>query len=64
MDCQERLVQQAQQTKAANPKTKVWVYRNLVKALPWFTDVRVKINDPQYVVSLFRTWITTCFVFF
>lgn len=28
--------------------TKVWIYRNLVKALPWFTDVREKINNPQY----------------
>ena len=22
--------------------------RNIVKALPWFADVRIKINDPQY----------------
>lgn len=22
--------------------------RNIVKALPWFTDVRVKLEDPQY----------------
>jgi hypothetical protein len=26
----------------------VWVYRNIVKALPWFTDVRIKINDKSY----------------
>ena len=48
MDCQERLVTQAEMTKKVNPRTKVWVYRNIVKALPWFTDVRIKINDPQY----------------
>ena len=48
MDCQERLVTQAEMTKKVNPKTKVWVYRNLIKALPWFTDVRIKINDPRY----------------
>ena len=28
--------------------TKVLVYRNLVKALPWFTQVRVKIEDPRF----------------
>ena len=41
MDCQERLVTQAAMTKKANPKTKVWVYRNIVKALPWweFTEI-------------------------
>jgi hypothetical protein len=26
----------------------VWVYRNFVKALPWFTSVREKIMDPAY----------------
>ena len=30
------------------PHAKVWVYRNLVKALPWFTSVRQKLDDPQY----------------
>jgi hypothetical protein len=48
MDCQERLVTQAQMTKHVHPEGKVWVYRNLVKALPWFSDVRKKINDPAY----------------
>ena len=48
MDCEERLVQQAVMTKAANPRTNVFVYRNLVKALPWFTTVRVKLEDPAY----------------
>jgi hypothetical protein len=31
MDCEERLVTQAKATKAANPATKVFTYRNLVK---------------------------------
>jgi hypothetical protein len=42
MDCEERLVQQAEVIKAINPDTKVYVYRNLVKEdqarrprIPW-----------------------------
>ena len=27
---------------------KVWVYRNLVKALPWYSLVREKLNDTAY----------------
>ena len=34
--------------KAVNKDTKVFVYRNLVKALPWFTQVRLKLEDPQW----------------
>ena len=26
----------------------VWVYRNSVKALPWFTSVREKLEDKRY----------------
>jgi hypothetical protein len=48
MDCEERLVTQAHLIKAANPNTRVWVYRNLVKATPWYTSVREKICDPAY----------------
>lgn len=48
MDCEERLVEQAKNIKKANPDTKVWVYRNLVKALPWYTSVREKLCDPAY----------------
>ena len=36
MDCQERLLTQAKIIKDRNTKTKVMVYRNLVKALPWY----------------------------
>jgi len=48
MDCEERLMTQAAMVKAVNPQAKVWVYRNLVKALPWFSSVRTKITDPAY----------------
>lgn len=48
MTCEETLVKQAEMTKAENPGAKVFVYRNLVKALPWYTSVREKITDPAY----------------
>ncbi len=48
MNCEESLVIQAAMVKAVNPKTKVWVYRNYVKALPWYTHVYSKLADPQY----------------
>lgn len=48
MDCQERLVTQASMVKATTPYAKVMIYRNLVKALPWYSQVREKMLDPQY----------------
>ena len=48
MTCQETLLQQARAVKAATPGAKVMVYRNLVKALPWYSAVREKIRDPAY----------------
>lgn len=48
MDCEDRLVQQARMIKERNGATKVWVYRNLVKALPWYASVREKLCDPAY----------------
>jgi hypothetical protein len=52
MDDEERLLTQASQTKAASKtiasNTKVFVYRNVVKALPWFSSIRSIINDPSY----------------
>lgn len=48
MDSEGMLLTQATMTKAANPATKVFVYRNLVKALPWFSSVRAKLDDPRY----------------
>ena len=32
----------------ADPSTKIFVYRNSIKALNWFTDVREKLDDPAY----------------
>ncbi len=48
MTCEENLAAQAEAVKAIDPNTKVFVYRNFVKALPWFTSVREKIQDPAY----------------
>lgn len=39
---------QAELVKSVNPDAKVWVYRNLVKALPWYSSVREKLLDPAY----------------
>jgi hypothetical protein len=46
--CQQNLRVQAAMTKAANNNTKVFVYRNMVKALPWYKSVREKLVDPAY----------------
>jgi len=48
MDCEERLLTQAMSTKAANNVSRVFVYRNVVKALPWFKSVRLILDDPLY----------------
>jgi len=48
MDCSELLAKQVEMTTAAHPETKVWVYRNSIKALPWYTTVREKLTDPAY----------------
>ena len=48
MDCEAMLLKQVELTKAVNPDSKTWVYRNLVKALPWFGSVREKMDDPSY----------------
>ena len=48
MDPEERLVQQAQLSHAANPASKTFVYRNLVHADNWMTTVREKLDDPAY----------------
>ena len=48
MDDGKRLITQAAQVKAINPKTHIWVYRNLVKALSWYNEVGNKIADPAY----------------
>jgi len=48
MNCSEVLVEQARLTKAQNNATHVFVYQNLVKALPWMTPVREKLEDPSF----------------
>src|SRR3989338_801776 len=48
MDWEQRLLAQATATKLAAPQARVFVYRNLVKALPWFSSVRTILTDPQY----------------
>ena len=48
MDCEEMLVEQVRKTTVASPDTTVWVYRNGIKALPWYTLVREKVTDPAY----------------
>lgn len=48
MDCEERLALQVAMTTEVSPSTKVWVYRNSILALPWYTTVREKIEDPAY----------------
>jgi hypothetical protein len=62
MDCEERLARQCEATKGLNPASHVFAYRNLVKALPWFTAVREKLDDPQYAgersapAAMARAW--------
>eukprot|EP01119_Soliformovum_irregulare_P015421 TRINITY_DN433_c0_g1_i3.p1 TRINITY_DN433_c0_g1~~TRINITY_DN433_c0_g1_i3.p1 ORF type:complete len:443 (-),score=85.63 TRINITY_DN433_c0_g1_i3:44-1180(-) len=47
MDCEERLAAQAERTyKYGGPHQ--FVYRNLVKALPWYSSVRKILENPAY----------------
>jgi hypothetical protein len=48
MNCQETMVAQAEANKKSNPFSKQFVYRNAIKSLPWFTQVREKLQDPAY----------------
>lgn len=48
MNDEELMMQQIADTKALNPNNKVFNYINLVKALPWFSNIRSKLEDPQY----------------
>ena len=48
MDSEALLVRQAEAVRAVAPRTRIFVYRNLVKALPWFGSVREKLLDPRY----------------
>jgi len=48
MDCSELLLQQITMTHNAYPVVKLFVYRNSIKALPWYTTVRETLTDPAY----------------
>ena len=48
MDAETPLVEQALALQAANPGNRVWIYRNLVIAYPWFPSVREKLTDAAY----------------
>ena len=48
MNAEELLLTQAQVTKAASPASRVFAYRNAIKALPWFTSVRALLENPAY----------------
>ena len=48
MDCDGTLVKQAARNKAQNPSAKIFVYRNIVKALAWYTEVRTLLQDQSY----------------
>lgn len=48
MNNEEDLLENAAKIRAVNPDAITWVYRNGIKALPWFTSVRTKLEDPAY----------------
>lgn len=51
MDNDERQLVQVKMIKddpATPDYTKVWIYRNMVYAYPWFTSVRKILDDPKY----------------
>jgi hypothetical protein len=53
MSAQELLTKQAELVLAAEPgipgeQPRVWVYRNQIKALNFFSSVREKVDDPDY----------------
>lgn len=53
MNADDLLTKQAELVLAADPgipgeQPRVWVYRNKIKALNWFSSVREKLDDPQF----------------
>ena len=50
MTCEEDLFEQVQRSSQAalNKGSRFWVYRNSIKALPWFASVRKTLEDPAY----------------
>ena len=54
MDDEELLFKQVQMTTAATPGTTVWIYRNTVYGYPWYTSVRLTLEDPAYAPWYFK----------
>lgn len=48
MDCEAVQTEQARRLHAAAPGAKVGLYQSGPKALPWFPEVREKLDDPAY----------------
>ena len=48
MDSEERLLAQSVLIRTASNMSRPFAYRNLVKALPWFSTQRRKLEDPAY----------------
>lgn len=48
MNCEETMLAKAKITHSLNPAAHAWVYRNSIKALPWFTLVREKLANQAY----------------
>ena len=48
MNSEENMLKNAKAIHSVDPSTITWVYRNGIKALPWATDVRVKLQDKAY----------------
>jgi hypothetical protein len=48
MMAEESMLDAATKVKAANPETHVMLYRNRVKAHPFFSEVRAALEDPAY----------------
>lgn len=53
MNSQELLTKNAEEVLDADPGVpgeapRVWVYRNTIKALNWYSSVREKLDDPKY----------------
>jgi hypothetical protein len=48
MNTEEDMLANLQAFRAVNPNSIGWLYRNGIKALPWFTSVRKRLEDPAY----------------
>lgn len=55
MNTDDMLVEQAARNKARNPTARVFVYRNIVKALPWYLYNKgqiAKLEMMRYIYSV------------